>query len=305
MTDKHLPAEDIRHFRAVAKYHDKEGHKHESLMLEHYEKRMEHYWQCGEALVQLRELLPSQSFSKCLKELYIERRRAYQYIQLSENFSVEEVKALKSLREAGRVLANPEDDISPVNRDSQLKPDITAKTRLLHEDEVAEVPPETESEWWDGIDADDPAVTTAEPTPEPPPELPADKVVWEDPQAQAAVLEPEAKRDKLSRTDKLELRMDELEAQNAELREANSDFAEENEQLQGQIRNFLNEDKHDSLRHTEVVRLQERVSIANHKWQQTAMQLKDAKGELRKSKSNVKSLLKERDGLRRRLGTAA
>ena len=295
MADDTLPAEDIRHFKLVAKYHEKEGRLQETGM-------MEHYWNCGHALVQLRELLPSQAFSKCLKEINIEHRRAYRYIQLSENFAFEDITELKSLREAGRVLANPEDDIPLVTRVSQLNPDSTAKSRLLHEDEVAELPQEPESEWWSGFDDDDPAVTDAEPTPDPAPELPADEVVWEDKQEQAEVLEPEEKRERLTRTDKLELRMDELETQNTELREANSDLAVENDQFQGQIRNFLNEDRHDSLRHSEVVRLQERVSILNGQCHDTAMKLKDAKGELRQSKSSVKSLLQERDGLRKRLG---
>ena len=129
-------------------------------------------------------------------------------------------------------------------------------------------------------------------------------MVWEDKQEQAEVLEPEEKVESLSYTDKRELHIYKLENQNVELRKANSDLALDNEDLQGQIRNFLNEDRHDSMRHTEVVRLQERVSIANHKWQVTAIKLNDAKGELRKSKSSVKSLLKERDGLRHRLGIA-
>ena len=136
----------------------------------------------------------------------------------------------------------------------------------------------------------------------PAPELPADEVVWEDKQEQAEVLEPEEKRERLTRTDKIELRLDELETQNVALREANSELALDNEDLQGQVRNFLNEDRHSELRHDEVITLQEKLRISNGNWQQTAMKLKDAKGELRKEKISVKSLLKERDGLRHRLG---
>ena len=297
-----LSPSDLSHWRAVQKYEHKTGDQRAS-------EAMVHWWKSGDALIRIREGLPARTFSSWLDTHKIDRGTAYSHIFLTENYTEEEAKALRSLRQAKRLAVGEDEDNLSVQRDKQIDSDITTETSVLHENspgsESVLHEEGTESEWWDGFDADDPAVTTADPIPEPPPELPVDEVVWEDKREQTEVLEPEEKVERLTRTDKLELRMDELETQNAELREANTDLASDNEDLQGQIRNFLNEDGHDTMRHKEVVRLQARVSILNGQYHQTAMKLKDAKGELRKSKSSVKSLLKERDSLRQRLGIAA
>ena len=124
MTDNTLLAQDSSHWKMVAKYHLKEGDKSRLVTIEHY-------WQTGNALMHLRNILPNQTFGKWLDDHVSSRRTAYEYISLRENFTLEEAKAIGSIRASRRALTTGEEDEPSVQRAAQTTPPPPTETEEL------------------------------------------------------------------------------------------------------------------------------------------------------------------------------
>ena len=248
---------------------------------------MEHYWHAGDAMCHLRTLLPSGTFGKWLDDNVSSRRSAYDYMFLRENFTLDQVKEIGSIRAARRALSASEineDDLCSAAQTTPPPPTETEELRKVNEEE-------SESDWWAGFNEDG---SPKEETPEPQP-LPVDEVVWEDKSEQAAVLEPEEKVERLSTTDKLKLREEELKVKVANQSELISEQSQTIENQKQRLQLAHDQDRPAAVKDVKLVAAQEEIKTLKYHEIESATRLRDAKAELSDSLRKVKYLAKKLD----------